>query len=108
MGGLLYTWRRERESKPSLQFCIFPLWIHCSCGFRVIRGAVLGHRFRHSDLYSQQRDSPRMSKLPRYLTIRKLGFYPVIEMPKHVSPLFDMKPRFLQSLQTRDQRLAER
>jgi integrase len=49
-----------------------------------------------------------MSKLPRYLTTRKLGFYAVMEIPKPVRPLFDMKPRFLQSLQTRDQRLAER
>lgn len=49
-----------------------------------------------------------MSSLPKYLTKRKQGFYAVMEIPKALRPAFDMKPRFLQSLETRDQKLAER
>lgn len=46
-----------------------------------------------------------MSNYPKYLTKRKQGFYAVMEIPKALRPLFDMKPRFLQSLQTQDQSL---
>jgi integrase len=49
-----------------------------------------------------------MSALPKYLTKRKQGFYAVMEIPKVLRPAFEMKPRFLQSLETRDQKLAER
>lgn len=49
-----------------------------------------------------------MSTIPKYLTKRKLGFYAVMEIPTALRPIFDMKPRFLQSLETRDQKLAER
>jgi integrase len=49
-----------------------------------------------------------MSSLPKYLTKRKQGFYAVMEIPKVLRPALDMKPRFLQSLETRDLKLAER
>lgn len=49
-----------------------------------------------------------MATYPKYLTKRKQGFYAVLEIPKSLRPAFDMKPRFLQSLETRDQRIAER
>ena len=49
-----------------------------------------------------------MSTLPKYLTKRKQGFYAVMEIPKPLRPALNMKPRFLQSLGTRDQKLAER
>lgn len=49
-----------------------------------------------------------MTPLPKYLTKRKQGFYAVMEIPKALRPALDMKPRFLQSLETRDQKLAER
>jgi integrase len=46
--------------------------------------------------------------LPKYLTKRKQGFYAVLEIPKALRPSFDNKPRFLQSLETRELRTAER
>lgn len=48
-----------------------------------------------------------MSSIP-YLTKRKQGYYAILEIPKALRPALDMKPRFLQSLETRDPKLAER
>jgi integrase len=49
-----------------------------------------------------------MAPLPKYLTQRKLSYYAVMEIPKPLRPQFLNKPRFLQSLETRDQKLATR
>jgi integrase len=45
---------------------------------------------------------------PKYLVKRKQGFYAVVEIPKALRHAFNSKPRFLQSLTTTDQRVAER
>lgn len=49
----------------------------------------------------------KASTLPKYLVKRKLGFYAVMEIPLKVQPVLG-KRRFLQSLETREQSLAER
>jgi len=49
----------------------------------------------------------KATTLPKYLVKRKLGFYAVMEIPLQVQPIFG-KRRFLQSLETREQSLAER
>jgi integrase len=49
-----------------------------------------------------------MANLPKYMMQRRQGFYAVLDIPKALRPVFDLKPRFMQSLGTRDQKIAER
>ena len=46
--------------------------------------------------------------LPKYLAKRKQGYYATLEIPKALRPYLNDKPRFVKSLETRDQRVAER
>lgn len=46
--------------------------------------------------------------LPKYLQKRRQGFYAVLEIPKALRHIFDNKARFIQSLETREQRVAEK
>jgi integrase len=48
-----------------------------------------------------------MPDLPKYIQKRKQGYYAVLEIPKALRDHFG-KPRFVESLQTRDLKLAER
>jgi integrase len=45
-------------------------------------------------------------KLPTYLHQRHLGFYAIVEIPAVVRPAFKNKVRFIQSLETRDLKIA--
>jgi integrase len=49
-----------------------------------------------------------MATLPKYMQQRRQGFYAVLDIPKVLRPVFNMKPRFMQSLGTRDLKIAER
>jgi integrase len=46
--------------------------------------------------------------LPKYLQKRRQGFYAVLEIPKALRQIFENKVRFIQSLETREQRVAEK
>lgn len=48
-----------------------------------------------------------MSDLPKYIQKRKQGYYAVLEIPKALRDHFG-RPRFIESLQTRELKLAER
>jgi integrase len=48
-----------------------------------------------------------MSNLPKYIQKRKQGYYAVLEIPQALRNHFG-KPRFIESLKTRDLKLAER
>ena len=49
-----------------------------------------------------------MQSLPKYMQRRRQGYYAVLEIPKALRSIFDDKPRFIKSLETRDVRTAER
>lgn len=49
----------------------------------------------------------QLSDLPKYLHKRKQGFYAILEIPRTLRDVLG-KPRFIQSLKTKEQKLAER
>lgn len=51
--------------------------------------------------------SHTMQPLPKYMQLRRRGYYAVLEIPKALRPIFDNKARFVKSLGTRDLRVAE-